>query len=85
MNTANSERTAAITKAGIIGITVNALLAGTKILIGFAANSITVMSDGFNNFSDCISSIITVISSRLAQRAPDAKHPHGYGRLEYLA
>ncbi len=85
MNTANSERTAAITKAGIIGITVNALLAGSKILIGFAANSITVMSDGFNNFSDCISSIITVISSRLAQRAPDAKHPHGYGRLEYLA
>ena len=32
-----------------------------------------------------MSSLITIIATKLAGRAPDKKHPLGYGRIEYLS
>ena len=41
--------------------------------------------DAVNNLTDALSSIITIIGAKLAGKAPDKKHPHGYGRIEYFS
>lgn len=43
------------------------------------------MLDAVNNLSDALSSVITIIGTKLANKAPDKKHPLGYGRIEYLS
>ncbi|MCR4682336.1 MAG: cation diffusion facilitator family transporter [Clostridiales bacterium] len=78
----NRERT--IVRTGFIGILTNIVLAAFKAVIGILSNSIAVVLDAVNNLSDAVSSVITVIGSKLAGRSPDRKHPLGHGRIEYL-
>ncbi|MCR4895479.1 MAG: cation diffusion facilitator family transporter [Lachnospiraceae bacterium] len=73
-----------IVKTSIIGIVTNVLLASFKAVVGILANSIAVTLDAVNNLSDALSSIITIVGTKLAGRLPDKKHPLGYGRIEYL-
>ncbi len=74
-----------IIRTSIIGILANVLLAAFKAFIGIVSNSIAVILDAVNNLSDALSSIITIMGTKLAGRLPDKKHPLGYGRIEYLS
>ena len=49
------------------------------------ANSIAILVDAVNNLSDALSSVITIIGTKLAGKDPDKNHPFGYGRIEYLS
>lgn len=71
--------------SGVVGIGCNLLLFIVKIMIGFASNSIAVMSDAFNNLSDLGSSIVTILGVKLSNQPPDDNHPYGHGRFEYIA
>ena len=61
------------------------LLAVFKAAVGILSNSIAVVLDAVNNLSDAMSSVITIVGTKLAGKAPDRKHPMGYGRGEYLS
>ena len=74
-----------IVRTSLIGILANVILAGAKAVIGLLANSIAVVLDAVNNLSDALSSVITIIGTKLAGRKADKKHPLGYGRIEYLS
>lgn len=74
-----------IIRTSIIGIVTNILLSGFKAAIGLASNSIAVILDAVNNLSDALSSVITIVGTKLAARPADKKHPLGYGRIEYLS
>ncbi|MBQ1490737.1 MAG: cation diffusion facilitator family transporter, partial [Blautia sp.] len=78
----NREKT--IIRTSFIGIGVNALLAAFKAVIGLASHSISITLDAVNNLSDALSSVITILGTKLAGKLPDKKHPYGYGRIEYL-
>jgi len=78
----NREKT--VIKTSILSIISNIILASFKAFIGLLANSIAIISDAVNNLSDALSSIITIVGTKLAGRAPDKKHPYGYGRIEYM-
>ncbi len=71
--------------SGIVGLLCNLFLFAVKLCIGLATASISVAADAVNNLSDGLSSLISVIGFKLAGKAPDSKHPFGYGRTEYLA
>ena len=73
-----------IIKAGLLGIIVNIFLAIFKLIIGIISNSIAIILDAVNNFSDTLSSIITIIGTKLASKKPDKEHPFGHGRIEYI-
>ncbi|WP_161471334.1 cation diffusion facilitator family transporter [Adlercreutzia caecimuris] len=73
-----------IVKASIYGIVGNLLLVAFKMAVGFASHSIAIILDGVNNATDALSSIITIVGTKLAGRRPDRRHPFGYGRVEYL-
>ena len=74
-----------IIRTSVIGILTNVFLAAFKAVVGIVSNSIAVTLDAVNNLSDALSSIITIVGTKLAGRLPDKKHPLGYGRIEYLS
>ena len=80
----NNKREKTVIKTSIISIISNLILSGFKAFVGFLANSIAIISDAVNNLSDALSSIITIVGTKLAGKAPDKNHPYGYGRIEYM-
>lgn len=78
------ERNRVIIRTSILGIFANLLLAGFKAAVGLLSNSIAIVLDAVNNLSDALSSVITIVGTRLAGKKPDKKHPYGHGRVEYL-
>ena len=85
MNTETLNRNKVIIRTSIIGIITNVFLVIFKAGVGFFSNSIAVILDAVNNLSDALSSVITIIGTKLAGKSPDKKHPLGYGRIEYLS
>ena len=73
------------TRAGLVGILLNALLCMGKLAAGLLTGSVAIVADAFNNLSDAASSVITLVGFRLAGQAADEEHPFGHGRMEYLA
>ena len=73
-----------VIRTSIISILSNIVLAGFKAFVGLLANSIAIISDAINNLSDALSSIITIVGTKLAGKPADKKHPYGYGRIEYM-
>lgn len=73
-----------VIKTSVVSIISNIVLAGFKAFVGLLANSIAIISDAVNNLSDALSSIITIVGTKLAGKPPDKKHPYGYGRIEYM-
>lgn len=79
-----NEREGVITAVSALGIAVNLLIAAAKVVLGLFASSIAIVSEGINNASDALTSVLTLVGSRLAGKHPDKSHPFGYGRVEYL-
>ena len=73
------------TLSSVVGIIVNFILAGIKILAGVLSGSVAIIADAFNNLSDSGTSVITLISFKLSSKPADKEHPYGHARLEYIA
>ena len=80
-----AKRQKVIIRASIVGIVGNFFLAAFKAFVGILTNSIAIILDAVNNFSDMLSSIVTIAGILLANKAPDRRHPMGHGRYEYLS
>ena len=85
-NTADeSVRRAWGTLCGVMGVVLNLLLCMGKLLAGTLSGSIAITADAFNNLSDALSSVVTLLGFRLAGKKPDPDHPFGHGRMEYIS
>ncbi len=73
------------TFSSIVGIAVNFILAGIKMIAGFLSGSVAVIADAVNNLSDAGSSGVTFISFKIASKPADRDHPFGHARIEYVA
>ncbi|MBO5202291.1 MAG: cation transporter [Lentisphaeria bacterium] len=71
--------------SGIVGIICNIFLVIVKVILAIFTGSIAVAADAVNNLSDAGSGIITVVGFRISSQPPDAEHPFGHGRTEYVA
>jgi len=78
------DRSKQIIRTSIVGIVTNAFLAGFKALVGLLAHSVAIVLDAVNNLSDALSSVITIIGTKLSIKPADRKHPFGHGRVEYF-
>ena len=79
------DREKQIVKLSIWGIVMNLVLVGFKATVGFFTNSISIILDAVNNFTDVLSSVVTIIGVKLAGKRPDRNHPFGHGRVEYFS
>ena len=80
----SAARNKKIIQTSIIGIIGNLILVGMKVTIGLIVNAISIVSDGINNLTDALSSLITIIGTKLSGKKPDKEHPYGHGRIEYI-
>lgn len=78
-------RSQKIIRTSIIGIVANVLLAAFKAAVGILASSVAVVMDAVNNLSDALSSVITIVGTKLSERPADHEHPFGFGRIEYFS
>ena len=78
-------RSEKIKKAANTGIAVNVALGAVKIVIGYLSGSVAIVSDGANNATDSVSSLVTLIGYRFSKKRPTKDHPLGFGRIEYLS
>lgn len=85
MEESTGSRDSVIIRTSVIGILTNVFLAAFKAVVGIVSHSIAVTLDAVNNLSDALSSIITIVGTKLAGKSPDKKHPLGHGRVEYLS
>ena len=72
------------TFSSVVGICCNVVLFLLKYVMGSLSHSIAIVSDAFNNLSDCASCLITMFGYKLAAKPADKGHPFGHGRMEYL-
>ena len=70
---------------GVMGLSINLLIFLLKIIIGFMSNSVAIISDAINNLSDSMSSLVTIVGTKIAAKPADKEHPYGHGRTEYIA
>lgn len=78
------KRERSIVRTSVVGILGNLALVAAKAFIGILAHSASIISDAINNLSDALSSVITIVGTKLSGKRPNKKHPFGYGRIEYL-
>ena len=70
--------------ASVVGMVCNILLCLGKFVVGTLFGSIAITADALNNLSDASSNIVSLVGFKLAAKAPDAEHPYGHARFEYL-
>ncbi len=79
--------------AAIFGIISNLILVCVKVAaaIIISANAgwtffpIALLADAINNTSDAFTSIVTLVSFKIAAKPGDKEHPFGHERVEYIA
>lgn len=73
-----------ISLSSIMGIGMNIILFLSKIFLGLYTKSTAILNDAFNNLSDSVVSIMSLVGSSISKKPADEKHPFGHGRLEYI-
>lgn len=79
----NREKTGV--KVSVVGICVNLALFAVKLALGLLSGSVSLVADASNNLSDAGSSLISLISFKIASKPADRHHPFGHARIEYVA
>ena len=89
MSEAERRQTDAASAKGVrsvlIGVVVNALLVGVKLLSGIFGNSYALIADAMESALDILSSLIVYSGLRIGARPADRDHPYGHGKAEALA
>ena len=80
-----NKRSKNINRVGVIGLLINGVLVASKLTIGFISGSIALTSDGFNNLSDFLNTIVTFIALKFSLKPADDDHPYGHERFEIIA
>ncbi len=83
--TSPAVRSAYGTMVSIVAICLNLLLFVAKYAVGLMTGSIAVTADAFNNLADAGTSLISLITFRIAAKPADRDHPFGHARIEYVA
>jgi len=83
--TACMDRNTIVRRASIISLVGNAVLAASKILVGFIAGSLAVVGDGIDSSTDVIISIVALAASAISIKPSDKEHPYGHARAETTA
>ena len=67
------------------GVLVNIVLAISKLVVGFIAQSHALIADGFHSLSDLISDAMVLLATKHSHQEADEDHPYGHARYETLA
>jgi len=72
------------TQITLYGLYSNIGLSIFKLISGIVGNSMAMIADAVHSLSDLVTDGITLWSSRLTHKPPDADHPFGHGKFEAI-
>ena len=78
----NKEKIRMVNRVSIVSILWNVMLSIIKVLAGFLAHSHSIMADGIHSLSDVFTTVIALISVRMASKDDDEDHPYGHEKIE---
>jgi cobalt-zinc-cadmium efflux system protein len=73
------------TRPFAIALALNLAYTATEAGYGFSAHSLALLSDALHNLGDALGLALAWGATRLAQRAPTARHPYGWRRATQLS
>ncbi len=73
------------TLSSVVGVIINFILAGIKLLAGVLSGSVAIIADAFNNLCDSGTAIITYFTFKASSKPADKEHPFGHARFEYIS
>ncbi|MDL2274213.1 cation diffusion facilitator family transporter [Oscillospiraceae bacterium OttesenSCG-928-G22] len=76
------ERYRELRRVSIVTIIANAILCAAKLLIGFIAGSVSVISDGVHTLSDVGTTVVVLFGLYFSKDEADSDHPYGHERIE---
>jgi cation diffusion facilitator family transporter len=82
VSTTTNKRTLAIAAASLL---VALIVLGLKVLAWYVTGSIALYSDALESIVNVVTSIVALITVRLAQKPADAALPYGYHKAEYFS
>ncbi|MDF1819582.1 MAG: cation diffusion facilitator family transporter [Immundisolibacteraceae bacterium] len=88
MNTATldpSDRLRVSTRVTLLGVAVNLVLTGAKLIVGVISHSQALVADGIHSLSDLVGDGLVLLATSHANKAPDSSHPYGHQRIETAA
>jgi len=69
---------------GAVNIGGNLALTAVKGYLGVVGGSQALVADAIHSLADLLSSGLLLVGLRVAHRPANAKHPYGYGKVEFL-
>jgi cation diffusion facilitator family transporter len=78
------ERTGEVRRITWIGLGINLILSGLKLVAGIIGNSQAIVADAVHSLSDSTTDIAVLVGVSYWSKPPDRGHPHGHGRIETL-
>jgi cation diffusion facilitator family transporter len=73
-----------VSRATVVGLAVNVLLAALKAAAGLAGNSRALLADAVHTVSDLATDAAVLVGVRYWAAPADAEHPHGHHKIETL-
>ncbi|MFW9844730.1 MAG: cation diffusion facilitator family transporter, partial [Candidatus Thorarchaeota archaeon] len=71
-----------VQRAAALSVLAALLLTLLKLIVGFATNSIGVISEALHSGLDLVAAGITFIAVKKASEEADSEHPYGHGKME---
>ena len=66
-------------------LVLNLVVAGAKLVFGYATGAVSIISDGFHSLTDSASNVMALVGMRVSGKPPDVEHPYGHRKYETLA
>jgi cation diffusion facilitator family transporter len=79
------DRTAEAQRATWVSVAVNLLMTIAQLIVGWLANSQSLVAHGLHSFSDLLSDFLVIYATRQSAHPADAAHPYGHARVETAA
>jgi cation diffusion facilitator family transporter len=72
-------------RASLIALVGNAVLALSKLVVGFLAGSLAVVGDGIDTSTDVVIAAVALVTTGIIDKPGDREHPYGHTRAETVA
>ena len=68
----------------VVALVANVVIAIAKLIAGLVSHSTALLAESAHSFADSLNEVLLGISVRRARKPPDADHPLGHGREQFL-
>jgi cation diffusion facilitator family transporter len=69
-------------RAASLSVLSNACLVVMKVAVGLLTGSVSIISEAIHSANDLLAAAIALFSVRTSDKAADAEHPYGHGKIE---